>query len=85
MGKVFRFLTGFVLGAAVGAGLVLLYTPQSGEDTKQLLQERIELVLAEGKKAAEAKRQELIAQFEAAKEEGGEGSRPMVGMGRASG
>jgi gas vesicle protein len=68
MGKLFRFLSGFVFGAAVGAGLVLLYTPQSGAETKQLLQERIDLVRAEARKAAELKRQELMAQFEALKQ-----------------
>ncbi len=70
MGKLFRFLSGFMLGAAVGGGLVLLYTPQSGEETKAALQERIELVRAEAKKAAEAKRQEMMAEFEALKQAG---------------
>jgi gas vesicle protein len=68
MGKILRVFVGFVLGAALGAGLVLLFTPQSGDVTKQKVQERIELVRAEGQKAAEARRQELTARFEALKQ-----------------
>jgi gas vesicle protein len=34
------FLTGLVLGAAVGAGLALLFAPASGEDTRRLVRRR---------------------------------------------
>ena len=34
------FFAGFVLGALVGAAVALLYTPQSGDKTRLLLQEK---------------------------------------------
>jgi gas vesicle protein len=33
-------LTAFLVGAAVGAGVALLYAPYSGEETRQLLARR---------------------------------------------
>ena len=33
-------LTAFLIGAAVGAGVALLYAPYSGEETRQLLARR---------------------------------------------
>lgn len=68
MGRVFRILAGVLVGAAVAGGLVLLFTPQSGEDTRQLIQERIEAILAEGRQAAETRRLELQTQFETLKQ-----------------
>jgi gas vesicle protein len=34
------FILGFLLGALVGAAVALLYTPQSGEKTRFLIQEK---------------------------------------------
>jgi gas vesicle protein len=34
------FFLGFILGALVGAAVALLYTPQSGEKTRFLIQEK---------------------------------------------
>jgi len=34
------FLTGLVIGAAVGAGLALLFAPASGDDTRRLIRKR---------------------------------------------
>ncbi|MFN2243028.1 MAG: YtxH domain-containing protein [Anaerolineae bacterium] len=68
MGRVFRILAGVLLGAAVTGGLVLLFTPQSGEDTRRMIEERIEAILAEGREAAETRRLELQSQFETLKE-----------------
>lgn len=62
-----RFLCysgGLLLGAAVGIGLVVLFAPQSGADTRQMIRDRIDEILAEGRMAAETRREELIAQFE---------------------
>ncbi len=72
MRTLLRFLFGFLLGAVVGAALAMLFAPQSGADTQRAVQERIELVRAEAKKAAAEKRQELMAQFEALKGSGSE-------------
>jgi len=68
MGRVFRILAGVLLGAAVTGGLVLLFTPQSGEDTRRMIEERIEAILAEGREAAETRRLELQSQFETLKQ-----------------
>jgi gas vesicle protein len=53
-----------LLGAALGVGLVLLFTPQSGDELRRKIQERMQDILAEGRQAAEDRRQELTAQFE---------------------
>jgi len=68
MGKVLRILAGVLLGAVVAIGLVLLFTPQSGAETRRMLEERFEELMAEGRQAAETRRLELQAQFEALKQ-----------------
>jgi len=70
MGRVFRMMAGMLLGAAVGAGLVLLFAPQSGVDTRRMIEGRIEAILAEGRQAAEVRRLELQSQFENLKQPG---------------
>lgn len=66
--KVLRFSSGLLMGALVGAGLVIFLTPRSGGETRRLIQERIDAILAEGKQAAEERRLELQSQFEALKQ-----------------
>jgi gas vesicle protein len=68
MGRFFRFVAGLLLGAAAGAAAVLLFAPQSGAETRQVFQDRIQEILEEGRKAAEDRRLELTAQFEARKQ-----------------
>ena len=68
MSRAFRIMTGMVLGATVAAGLVLLFTPQSGADTQRMIKERIEAILMEGRQAAEVRRLELHTQFETLKQ-----------------
>ena len=68
MGRAFGFAAGMVLGATIGAGLVLLFTPQSGVDAQQMLRERIDGILSEGRQAAEMRRLELQTQFETLKQ-----------------
>ena len=68
MGRMLRIGAGMVLGATIAAGLVLLFTPQSGVDTQQMIKERIEAILSEGRQAAEERRLELQMEFEALKE-----------------
>ena len=65
MGKVLRVLSGFLMGAAVGGILALLYAPGSGEATREQLQGYVEQILDEGRQAAEGRRLELTAQLEA--------------------
>jgi gas vesicle protein len=54
-----RFLLGFIIGLILGAAVVLLTTPKSGQDLQQLVKNRIDTTVAEGRKAAEARRVEL--------------------------
>lgn len=68
MGTLLRFVGGLVLGAAVGASLVLLTAPRSGVDMRRELQERVQGVLDEGRQAAEARRQELSERFASLKQ-----------------
>jgi gas vesicle protein len=59
---------GFLLGAAIGAGVVLLLTPRSGADLRQGIRERIDTVMEEGRQAASQRRAELLAELEARKQ-----------------
>jgi gas vesicle protein len=61
-------MAGLLLGVTVAAGLVLLFTPQSGADTRRMIKERIEAILTEGRQAAEMRRLELQSQFETLKQ-----------------
>lgn len=68
--KVVNILGGFLLGAAIGAGLVLLFTPRSGPDLREGIRERLDVVLEEGRQAANERRRELLAELEARKHAG---------------
>ena len=68
MSRVFPIMGGMLLGATMAAGLVLLLTPQSGADTRRMIEERIEAILTEGRQAAEMRRLELQSQFETLKQ-----------------
>ncbi|MGD2207123.1 MAG: YtxH domain-containing protein [Anaerolineae bacterium] len=65
--RILRISGGLLLGALVGVGLVMLFTPRSGVETRRLIEDRVEAILDEGRQAAEARRIELTAQFEALK------------------
>ena len=68
MGRVLRITAGMALGAAVAAGLVLLFTPQSGAETQKMIKDRVDAILDEGRQAAEMRRLELQTQFETLKQ-----------------
>ena len=70
MGRVFRMLFGMLFGVAVAGGLVLLFTPQSGDEIRQRIAEQLEAILVEGRRAAEVRRVELQSQFESMKQPG---------------
>ena len=65
--KFLDWLGGFLLGSVIGAGVVLLFLPRSGAEMRQLIQRRVDATLEEGRQAAEARRYELSARFEALK------------------
>lgn len=64
MDKALNFGAGLMLGAFVGVGLVVLFAPQSGADTRQAIQDRIQGIVTEGKDAYDTRRLELTTQFE---------------------
>lgn len=68
MGRVLRMMVGLLLGAALAAGLVLLFAPKSGEEMRRQIQEWVQGVLEEGQQAAEMRRLELSTQFESLKQ-----------------
>jgi gas vesicle protein len=70
MSKGSKIVGGMLLGAMFAAGLVLLYAPRSGAETQQLIRERVESILSEGRQAAEMRRLELTAQFDSLKQPG---------------
>jgi gas vesicle protein len=59
MMRVLNFVAGFLLGAAIAMMAVLLTTPQSGGDLQAKLRVRFDEVVAEGRRAAAARRAEL--------------------------
>lgn len=64
MSRVLRVIAGMLVGATLAIGLVLLFAPQSGDELRRKIQERIQDILVEGRQAAEERRLELTAQFE---------------------
>jgi gas vesicle protein len=63
MRKIFGFLTGALIGGLVGSALALLFTPASGNELRDQLQERVSHIQAELKEAASARREELENQL----------------------
>ena len=63
MKGLFSFLGGAVMGALVGATLVLLLTPSSGENLRQQMRQRVQAVQSEVKQAASERRSELKQQL----------------------
>ncbi len=64
MERFLRFVVGLLLGAVVGVAAVVLFAPESGAETRRRIQDRAEAILAEGQRAAEERRVELMTQFE---------------------
>ncbi len=78
-GNVGGVLVAFMAGIVVGAGVALLYAPQSGKETRKLLAKKadelkeeaegiVDDVLEKGKKALKEKKEQFDAAIEAGKE-----------------
>ena len=63
MGGCMRFIHGAIWGAAIGAAVTILVAPTSGRKLRQAIVDHFDYVISEGKRAAEAKRQELEREF----------------------
>lgn len=68
MGRFLAFLGGIVAGAAIGAGVTLLFTPASGSDLIRSAEERWDMAISEGKRAKDEKQRELEQQLDLAKQ-----------------
>jgi gas vesicle protein len=64
MGRAIRFLTGFLFGMSLGTLLALMWAPHTGPELRAQMEERFLLVVEEGRKAAETRRQELLKELE---------------------
>ncbi|MBN1659166.1 MAG: YtxH domain-containing protein [Anaerolineae bacterium] len=58
-------LAGMAAGAATAAVVVILWAPESGEETRTRIEYRIQEVIDAGQRAAEMKRLELKSELEA--------------------
>ncbi len=67
MSKLLVFLGGAVLGGVIGGAVTLLLTPQSGEGMRSEAQQRYQDALEAGRKAAEERKHQLMAEYEAMK------------------
>ena len=63
MKKALSFLFGALLGGIVGGGLVLLFTPYSGENLRVEITNYTQRIAGEVRSAAQQKRQELEDQL----------------------
>lgn len=64
MNKIFSFMAGALCGALIGGVTALLLTPNSGEQLRMDVRERLETAVSEAQKAMAEKEAELDAQFE---------------------
>ncbi len=64
MSKMLSFLLGAVLGGAIGGMASLTMTPGSGDEMREKLRNGVQEVINEGRRAAEARREELEKQLE---------------------
>jgi len=64
-------LAGVAAGAATAAVVVVLFTPQSGAETRAQIEHRLQEVVDAGQRAAEIKRLELRSELEAMQVEPG--------------
>ena len=68
MNKMLSFLTGSLCGAVVGATIILLTTPASGDQLRADAQARVEQALAEARMAMEETRRQKELEFEMMKQ-----------------
>jgi gas vesicle protein len=58
-----RFLTGFLIGGVLSAGVAILLAPQAGEDLRNQIQEGFQRIKDEVNQASEQKRAEMEQQL----------------------
>ncbi|GAC1520767.1 MAG: hypothetical protein NVS2B7_41070 [Herpetosiphon sp.] len=70
MGAFGNFVGGLVVGAAVGAGVIVFTTPRTGDETRSRLTGIWNNAVSTGKEAADAREAELWADFNTRVKEG---------------
>lgn len=70
MKRTLRFLTGAIVGAIAGSLTVLLLTPESGENTRLAISEKLQYLRDQMREAAKERRIELEAEIQKYKETG---------------
>ncbi len=70
MRQIFGFMMGIMVGALFGTAVALLLAPQSGEKLRNQLRARGEVMVADVRHAAEARRIELTNRLETLRESG---------------
>lgn len=63
--KVVNFLAGFFVGGLIGATAGLLLAPYRGAELQEQIRHRVDELIDEGRKAAQARQAELEEQLEA--------------------
>ena len=63
--RVISFISGLLSGALVGAAVVILIAPRSGEATRQSIVDKAHEILDAGREAAQARRKQLREEYEA--------------------
>lgn len=61
--RTLKFMAGMLVGALCGAIVVLLITPQSGEDTQLMMTEKMNTLRGEAKKAFDTRKMSLEKQI----------------------
>ena len=65
MRRMLMFAGGLMCGALIGATVVLLLTPASGETVREDAKDRVDGAMSEARRAADRRRRELEAELEA--------------------
>ena len=64
MSKTLKFVSGAIIGAVAGSIVILLLTPESGDDTRLAISEKLQYLRSQMREAAKEKRIELEAEIE---------------------
>ncbi len=57
------FIGGALLGAVIGAGVVMFTTPKTGDETRRDISDRWQIALEQGRRTANEREQQLWADF----------------------
>ena len=59
MRRAMSFLTGIMIGGLIGAGVILLLTPQSGQELRGTARDRFDQLVEDAREAARLRREQL--------------------------